>query len=129
MEYDSSYHGVPLRPANWECFAQGLQLLASNSSALRYSKSITADALLQLASDTSRVISHELKTSSHQQFHSVMASGSLISSSGQSQGATHSALWLPIDLYFEDTMDGSQVVAISATETLMGTFDFALKTV
>lgn len=104
-----------------------MRLLAANSSALRNSKNITANALLQLTSDTRRVLSRECKTSSHQQFHAVMASGSLISSSGQSHGATHSALWLPIDLFLEDTMDGSQVLATSATETLMGTFNFYIK--
>ena len=49
-------------------------------------------------------------------------SGSIISSSVQCHGATHSALWLSIDIFLEDTMDGSQVVATSATETVIGMF-------
>ncbi|KAM7521558.1 hypothetical protein LguiA_011460 [Lonicera macranthoides] len=107
-------------PAHWGCFIQCLRLLAANSLTLRSSKKITPEAMLQLTSDTRRLLSRECKTSSLQQFHAVMASGSLISSAGQCHGASHSALWLPIDLFLEDTMDGSQVVATSAAETLTG---------
>lgn len=114
------YYLSPLRPAHWGCFIQCLRLLAANSLALRSSKKITPEAMLQLTSDTRRLLSRECKTSSLQQFHAVMASGSLISSAGQCHGASHSALWLPIDLFLEDTMDGSQVVATSAAETLTG---------
>ena len=94
-----------------------------NSLALRNSKNITADALLKLTSDANSVFSGESNRRPHQQFHAVKTSGSLISSSAQSHGARHSALWLPIDIFLEDTMDGSQVVATSATETLIGTFN------
>ncbi|WOH01664.1 hypothetical protein DCAR_0521049 [Daucus carota subsp. sativus] len=107
-------------PTSWECFVEGLQLLAVNSLALRNSKNITADALLKLTSDANSVFSGESNRRPHQQFHAVKTSGSLISSSAQSHGARHSALWLPIDIFLEDTMDGSQVVATSATETLIG---------
>lgn len=37
-----------------------------------------------------------------------------------------SVLWVPIDLYLEDVMDGSQVRAISAAETLKGMFNTVL---
>ncbi|WOG94804.1 hypothetical protein DCAR_0314101 [Daucus carota subsp. sativus] len=107
-------------PANWESFKEGLKILAAKSSALRISKNITADALLQLTSDAHRVFARDCNRSSHQQFHAVMASSLLIFSSAQCRGATHSALWLPIDIFLEDTMDGSQVVATSATETVIG---------
>lgn len=43
-----------------------------------------------------------------------------MSSAGQCHGASQSALWLPIDLFLEDAMDGSQVGATSAVETLTG---------
>ena len=99
-----------------------MKILAAKSSALRISKNITADALLQLTSDAHRVFARDCNRSSHQQFHAVMASSLLIFSSAQCRGATHSALWLPIDIFLEDTMDGSQVVATSATETVIGTF-------
>ncbi|CAK9151038.1 unnamed protein product [Ilex paraguariensis] len=107
-------------PVHWGCFVERLRLLAANSSALRSSKNITPEVLLQLASDSRRVLSRECKTSSQQQFHAMMASGSLVSSAGQCHGASRSALWLPIDLFLEDTMDGSQVTATSAAETLTG---------
>ncbi|KAA8543204.1 hypothetical protein F0562_021301 [Nyssa sinensis] len=107
-------------PSHWGCFIQHLRILAASSSALRNSKNITPDALLQLTSDTRRVLSRDCKTSPQQAFHAVMASGSLISSAGQCHGTSCSALWLPIDLFLEDTLDGSQVVATSAIETLTG---------
>lgn len=37
------------------------------------------------------------------------------------QGTVRSARWLPIDLFLEDAMDGFQVRATSAAETLAGT--------
>lgn len=61
---------------------------------------------------------------SGQEFHAVMASGSLISSANQVHGTSLSALWLPIDLFLEDAMDGSQVAATSAVETLSGRSQF-----
>ena len=47
-----------------------------------------------------------------------MASGSLISSAGQCHEVSWAALWLSIDMFLEDTMDDSQVVATSVVETL-----------
>lgn len=47
-----------------------------------------------------------------------------MSSACQSHGATSSAFWLPIDLFLEDAMDGSEVAAISAIETLAGAGQF-----
>ncbi|KAF8387992.1 hypothetical protein HHK36_026658 [Tetracentron sinense] len=107
-------------PSHWEGFIHRLRLLGANSSALRNSKTITPDALLQLTSDTLKVLSRECKTSSQLEFHAVMASGSLISSAGQCHGASRSALWLPLDLFLEDSMDGSQVAETSAIEILTG---------
>ncbi|KAL3517544.1 hypothetical protein ACH5RR_020133 [Cinchona calisaya] len=107
-------------PGHWESFIQHLHLLTGKSTALRNSKNISPEALLELTSSTRRVLSRECKTSSEQRFHAVMASGSLISSAGQCHGTSRSALWLPIDLFLEDTMDGSQVTATSAVETLTG---------
>ncbi|XP_057483891.1 mediator of RNA polymerase II transcription subunit 33A-like [Actinidia eriantha] len=106
--------------SHWLCFIQHLRLLTEQSSALRSSKGITAEALLELTSDTREVLSRKCKTSSQKQFHAVMASGSLASSASQCHGTSHSALWLPFDLFLEDTMDGSKVTAMSAVEVLMG---------
>ncbi|PSR94800.1 Mediator of RNA polymerase II transcription subunit 33A like [Actinidia chinensis var. chinensis] len=105
--------------SHWGCFIQHVQLLAANSSALRNSKNITPDALLQLTSDKRIVLSRECKTSLQRQFHAVIA-GSLVSSACQCHGTSQSALWLPFDLFLEDSMDGSQVTATSAAEILTG---------
>ncbi|KAG6764833.1 hypothetical protein POTOM_032321 [Populus tomentosa] len=109
-------------PTHWIRFIQRLQLLGTNSSALRNSKILTAEDLLQLTTDSGSniVLIRESKTRSLQKFHSVMASGSLVSSSGLYQGASQSALWLPLDLALEDAMDGYQVNATSAIEIITG---------
>ncbi|XP_052171333.1 mediator of RNA polymerase II transcription subunit 33A-like [Diospyros lotus] len=104
---------------HWGCFIQHLRLLAANSSALRNSKNISPEALLRLTSDMRNVLSRECKTSLQKRFHSIIASGSL-TSSGQVHGTSRSALWLPFDLFLEDSMDGSQVDATSAVEVLTG---------
>lgn len=51
---------------------------------------------------------------SGREFHAVIASGSL-TSANQSHG-----IWLPIDLYLEDSLDGSNVTANSSVEALTG---------
>ncbi|XP_009784277.1 mediator of RNA polymerase II transcription subunit 33A-like [Nicotiana sylvestris] len=107
-------------PGHWESFTQNLRLLVSNSSALRNSKNISPEALLQLTSDNHVVLSRKRKTSSQKKFHAVVVSGSLASSADQCHGASPSVLWLPFDLFLEDTIDGSQVAATSAAETLTG---------
>lgn len=107
-------------PVHWGSFVHHLRLLVANSTALRNSKDITPEALLQLTSDSRVLLSRECKTLSLQQFHAVMACGSLISSAGQSHGASRSSIWLPIDLFLEDTMDGYVVATTSAAETLTG---------
>lgn len=75
---------------------------------------------MQLTSATRQVLSRECKTNSQKQLHAVTAS-SPMSSAGQCHATFRSALWLPIDLYLEDTMDGGQVRVTSAVETLTGT--------
>lgn len=105
-------------PADWESFMKHLRLLIGKSAALRSSKCISPESLLELMSKTNRVPSQEWKTRREQRFHAVMASGSLISSS--SQGTSPSAPWLPIDLFLEDSMDKSQVAATSTVELLTG---------
>ncbi|XP_075641479.1 mediator of RNA polymerase II transcription subunit 33B [Castanea sativa] len=107
-------------PSHWGGFIQRLQLLSAKSVVLRNSKHITPETLLQLTSDTRQLLSRKCKTMSGQEFHAVMATGSLISSANQVHGTSLSALWLPIDLFLEDAMDGSQVAATSAVETLTG---------
>ncbi|KAJ9171928.1 hypothetical protein P3X46_015225 [Hevea brasiliensis] len=107
-------------PSHWRGFIQRVRQLTAYSAALRNSKHITAEILLQLTSDTRPLVSQECKKKSQQDFQAVMSSGSLISSAGQCHGASWSVLWLPIDLFLEDAMDGSQVAAIGAVENLTG---------
>ncbi|XP_050236948.1 mediator of RNA polymerase II transcription subunit 33B [Mercurialis annua] len=108
-------------PSHWRAFSHRVKLLAANSAALRSSKHITSDILLQLTSDTCRPLPRDRKKVSLENFHSVMSSGSLTSSAGQCHGVSWSVLWLPVDLFLENAiMDGSQVPAISALESLTG---------
>ncbi|KAA8527547.1 hypothetical protein F0562_034738 [Nyssa sinensis] len=107
-------------PTHWGSFVHRIQLLVANSSALRNSEVTTPEVLLQLISDTRKVLSGECITSSLQEFHAVIASGSLASSARLCRGASHSAFWLPLDLVLEDAMDGSQVNATSAIEIITG---------
>ncbi|XP_051118470.1 mediator of RNA polymerase II transcription subunit 33A-like isoform X2 [Andrographis paniculata] len=105
-------------PKDWECFTQNLRLLATNSSSLRNSKYISPEALLKLASDTRQVLSHECKTNS-KQFHVVIAK-SPSEYVGSYRCNVQSTLWIPIELYLEDAMDGCYIRASSAAETLTG---------
>ncbi|XP_016576134.1 mediator of RNA polymerase II transcription subunit 33A isoform X1 [Capsicum annuum] len=107
-------------PTHWDSFMQHLQLLVSNSSALRNSKIICPEALILLISKNRGVRSRECITSSRKFLHAVMASGSLVFSASRGDDASASVLWLPIDLFLEDTMDGTQVAATSAADTLAG---------
>lgn len=108
------------RPTHWVVFLQRIQLLGENSSALRHSKVVTAEMLFNLTSDTHIVLTRKCKTSSLQKFHAVMAFGYPVSSAELCHGASCAALWLPLDLVLEDAMDGSQVSATSAVETITG---------
>ncbi|CAI9107868.1 OLC1v1007339C1 [Oldenlandia corymbosa var. corymbosa] len=107
-------------PTHWESFMQHLRLLAGQSFALRNSKNISPEALLELTSRDRKVLSRDRKTSSEKRFHAVMAAGSMAPCAGQRHNSSHSSLWIPIDLFLEDAMDGSRVTATSAAETLTG---------
>lgn len=109
------------RPSHWGGFIQQLQVLGAHSSVLRTLQHITPESLQQLTSDTRRLLTREGKTISRQGFHAVLSFGSLMSSACQSHGASSSGFWLPIDLFLEDAMDGSEVRELSAIETLTGT--------
>ncbi|TYG44983.1 hypothetical protein ES288_D11G138700v1 [Gossypium darwinii] len=106
--------------SHWGTFLQQLRVLAAKSVALRNAKHITPEALLNLTSDMHKVVSRKCKTISQQELNAVIGSGSLTTSSGQCHGTSPSAHWLPIDLFLEDAMDGSQVAATGAVESLTG---------
>lgn len=101
-------------PVHWGAFVQRIQLLAENSSALQSSSAISPNALLQLASDA-----HNLSRENSLQEHYVRStSRSLATCAGLCFGSSRSSLWLPLDLFLEDAMDGSQVNATSAIEII-----------
>ncbi|XP_028759940.1 mediator of RNA polymerase II transcription subunit 33A isoform X2 [Neltuma alba] len=107
-------------PIHWRSFVQQLQLLGANSLALRKSRTISPDLILQFTSDTDVVLSEERKMSSQQKFRAFLAFEYLSSSASLCHGASHSALWIPLDLVLEDTMDGYQVSTTSAIEIISG---------
>ncbi|XP_024980168.1 mediator of RNA polymerase II transcription subunit 33A isoform X1 [Cynara cardunculus var. scolymus] len=98
-------------PTHWRSFIQDIEVLAVNSSALRSSKAMTPEILLQLISDDRKIVSEETKASYLQEIHTVMSSPA-----GLSHKVGGSSLWLPLDLVLEDAMDGSQVDTTSAIE-------------
>jgi hypothetical protein len=106
-----------VRSTHWEGFTQFLQLLATNSSALRDAKVITPEALLQLTSCT-HMVSRKCKLKSMQKFHDTVAIGPLASSAALCSGASQSSLWLPLDLVLEDAVDSSEINSRSAIETI-----------
>ncbi|XP_038991714.1 mediator of RNA polymerase II transcription subunit 33A-like isoform X2 [Hibiscus syriacus] len=106
--------------SHWVNFIHSLRLLGTNSAALKNSKALTSEDLLELTSDSRIVLSRKCKTSSVQKFHAVMAFGSLASSAGLCHGASRSDLWLPLDLVLEDAMDGYLVNTTSAVEIITG---------
>ncbi|GAB4851154.1 Mediator of RNA polymerase II transcription subunit 33A [Ancistrocladus abbreviatus] len=111
-------------PTHWASFIQRIRLLGANSLALRNSKNVSPEALLDLIPDTPNVLPRNCKTSSMEEFHALMSSGSLVSFAGLCHGASLSAVWLPLDLVLEDAMDGSQVTTTSAVEVITGLIKF-----
>ncbi|XP_059457962.1 mediator of RNA polymerase II transcription subunit 33A-like [Corylus avellana] len=104
---------------HWEGFTKCLQMLAANSSALRDTKVITPEALLQFASCT-HMVSRKCKLKSMQKFHDTVAIGPLASSDVLCNEASHSSLWLPLDVVLEDAVDSTEINAKSAIETITG---------
>ncbi|KAI3775212.1 hypothetical protein L1987_49781 [Smallanthus sonchifolius] len=100
-------------PQHWRSFIQDVEVLAVNSSALRNSKVMTPEILLQLISDDHKVVSEGKKANYLQEIHTIMSS-----SAGISHKVSGSSLWIPIDLVLEDAMDGSQVDTTSAVEII-----------
>lgn len=97
---------------------QRLRLLGTNSSALRNS-TISPEILLQSSSlYTPKSFGLECKPSPHQDSCAVIASASLTSSAGDCFGPSTSALWIPLDMFLEDCLDGTQVAASCAIDTL-----------
>ncbi|KAI4368312.1 hypothetical protein MLD38_016885 [Melastoma candidum] len=101
-------------PKQWEAFAERLQLLSSNSVVLRDSKFITPKAFKKLVADAHTCFRQQCRTISNRKFSLDISSGIPASYSGRSDE------WLPLDLVLEDCMDGYEVAANSAIETIVG---------
>lgn len=97
-----------------------MQLLGENSSVLKSSKVLNSKDLLQLISNTRFGYSYDSKVTSLRKSNAIVDYGSLASFAGLCHGASLSSLWLPLDLVFEDAMDGYQVNPTSAIEIITG---------
>ncbi|KAJ0491871.1 putative mediator of RNA polymerase II transcription subunit 33A/B [Helianthus annuus] len=100
-------------PTHWRTLVQDIEVLAVNSSALRNSKVLTPEILLQSISDDRKIGSEETKANYLQEIQTIISS-----SSGISHKVSGSSLWISIDLALEDAMDGSQVDTTSAIEII-----------
>ncbi|MQL96346.1 hypothetical protein Taro_029008, partial [Colocasia esculenta] len=104
-------------PLSWGSLLQCLRLLATKSLALRNS-TVSPDTFLQLSLDNCRNLGRSYKPSHYQEFCTI-TSGPLSSPGVLCHGASHSSIWIPLDIYLEDAIDGS-VAATSAIEILSG---------
>jgi len=111
-----------LRPSHWRDFFERLQLLTVKSSVLRNLKHTSPEIFAQMVSDTCNLPLVGTKTNLQRQFHAVMAPGSFVPSASQCHGASSCSLWLPIDLFLEDAMDGLVVPSTCAIDMLTGRF-------
>ncbi|XP_010524010.1 PREDICTED: mediator of RNA polymerase II transcription subunit 33B isoform X2 [Tarenaya hassleriana] len=107
-------------PSHWEDFSHRLRVLATESVAVRNSNHMAPEALIQLTSDTSKLLSRDFKMMPQREFHAAVSHGSNLVITCPCPGTSESAIWLPIDLFLQDIMDGSQVAAASAVENLTG---------
>ncbi|CAH8320369.1 unnamed protein product [Eruca vesicaria subsp. sativa] len=108
------------RASNWHEFVRRVELLAESSSALKSSKVLNSGELLELVSDKRFGYSCDSKVVSSTKSNAIVDFGSLASFAGLCHGASPSSLWLPLDLVFEDAMDGYQVNPTSAIEIITG---------
>ena len=97
-----------------------MQTLVANSVALRSSKLLSPENLEQLLSKTTVPFHRFFKTKLQLECHASISATSIKSSAGQWHGTSQSELWLPIDLFLEECMDGSQLAVVSAIENLVG---------
>ncbi|KAJ0235732.1 Mediator of RNA polymerase II transcription subunit 33A [Hirschfeldia incana] len=108
------------RSSHWHEFVRRVQVLGENSMAIRSSKVLNSGDLMQLISDKRFGYSYDSKIVSLRKSNAIVDFGSLASFAGLCHGASLSSLWLPLDLVFEDAMDGYQVNPTSAIEIITG---------
>ncbi|KAF3793040.1 Mediator of RNA polymerase II transcription subunit 33A [Nymphaea thermarum] len=102
--------------SQWEGFMRCLTLLEAKSISVRNSGS--SESLLHLSSHIQKSFSQEFKDIQHPSIRALINIRPLAPSTYQNHGANRSSLWIPLDLFLEDTMDGSQVTAESAIKSL-----------
>ena len=107
------------RQSHWGAFTNRLHLLATNSSTLQ-NLAISLEPFQQLILGDCNVYG-ETKHNMRKRFHPIVASNPLSSPNGRCLGASYSALWIPIDMYLEDCLDGS-IAATNSIEILSGNF-------
>ncbi|KAL6839030.1 hypothetical protein ACP4OV_031084 [Aristida adscensionis] len=106
-----------MRQSHWGAFTTRLHLLAANSSTLQNS-AISLEPFQQLIIGDCNVYG-ETKHYMRKRFHQIVASGPVSSPNGRCLGASYSSLWIPIDMYLEDCLDGS-IAATNSIEILSG---------
>ncbi|KAK1295333.1 Mediator of RNA polymerase II transcription subunit 33A [Acorus calamus] len=107
-----------IKPLHWEDFSQCFLLLGSNSSAFQ-SSSLSPESIQKLLSlHKSKSCSQQPVLIQERGFNTLASSGTP-SSTLYCHGASRTSLWLPLDLFLEDAMDGS-VAATNAIEILSG---------
>ena len=107
------------RQSHWGAFTNRLHLLATNSSTLQNS-AISLEPFQHLIVGDGNAYG-ETKHNMRKRFHLTVASNPLSSPNGRCLGANYSSLWIPIDMYLEDCLDGS-IAATNSIEILSGNF-------
>ncbi|CAN6197275.1 unnamed protein product [Urochloa humidicola] len=103
--------------SHWGAFTNRLHFLATNSSTLQNS-AISLEPFQQLILGDCNVYGYT-KHNMRKRFHPIVASNPVSSPNGRCLGASYSAIWIPVDLYLEDCLDGS-IAATNAIEILSG---------
>jgi len=101
-------------PEQWSWLCQRTQKLEAYSSSSNLK--IAGELLTQLAGYIQRSL--EYQPSQHQAVRALIDAGSQTSAFGHNYGLGRASPWLPFDLFMENAMDGKQLPATSAIETL-----------
>lgn len=101
-------------PEQWSWLRKCSQMLEAHS--LSSNLKIAGELLTQLAGYIQRSL--EYQPSQHRAVRALVDAGSQTSAFGHNYGQGRASLWLPFDLFMENAMDGKQIPATSAIETL-----------
>ncbi|GLJ38137.1 hypothetical protein SUGI_0776330 [Cryptomeria japonica] len=100
----------------WSDLCQHLQVLEAHSSSP--SLKIDGGLFTRLIGSIKRSLSLEYQPKQHQAIRAFIDSSYRTSAFGHSYGVGQSSMWLPFDLFMEDTMDRNQIQAKSTIEIL-----------